>query len=100
MSFDLTLPTLTPLLLEAPRWTGRTRQALARALDRKDAAAVARHGGTLAPTLTELLLAAGPADRALAALEAATLPAAGARRLPIGWPKRSRPSGTARPPCG
>ena len=41
---------------------------LARALDRKDAAAVARHGGTLAPMLTDLLLAAGPAAPALAAL--------------------------------
>ena len=37
--------------------------ALARALDRKDAAEVAVHGGALAPVLTELLLAAGPADR-------------------------------------
>src|SRR5262249_49348827 len=47
------------------------------ALDRKDAASVARHGGALAPTLTELLMSAGPADRALPALEAARLPAAG-----------------------
>ena len=37
---------------------------------------MARHGGTLAPTLTDLLLAAGPADRALAALAAARLPRA------------------------
>ena len=36
------------------------RAALAHALDRKDAAAVARHGGALAPILTDLLLAAGP----------------------------------------
>ena len=57
-------------------FTGPTRAALARALDRKDAASVARHGGSLAPTLTDLLLAAGPADRALAALQAASLPQA------------------------
>src|SRR6185312_16291313 len=60
------------------------RASLGRALDRKDAASVARHGGELAPVLTELLLAAGAADRALAALAAARLPnAAGAlaRRL-------------------
>ncbi len=80
MSFDLTLPTLTLALFDALALDGSTRQALARALDRKDAAAVARHGGTLAPTLTNLLLAAGPADRALAALETASLPAS-AREL-------------------
>src|SRR5208337_2418927 len=50
------------------------RVALARALDRKDAAAVARHGGALAAVLTDLLVAAGPADRALAALADAKLP--------------------------
>ena len=61
-------------------FTGPTRGALARALDRKDAASVARHGGSLAPTLTDLLLAAGPADRALPALQAASLPQA-AREL-------------------
>ncbi len=35
-----------------------------------------RHAGALADTLTELLLAAGPADRALAALAASRLPPA------------------------
>jgi ATP phosphoribosyltransferase regulatory subunit len=73
-SFDLTLPTLVPMLLDDARFEGANRAALARALDRKDAASVARHGGSLAPTLTDLLLAAGPADRALLALEAAKLP--------------------------
>jgi ATP phosphoribosyltransferase regulatory subunit len=73
-SFDLTLPTLVPILLDDAGFTGPTRSALARALDRKDAASVARHGGSLAPTLTDLLLAAGPADRALPALQAASLP--------------------------
>src|ERR1700744_4033572 len=67
-SFDLTLPTLVPTLLDDAGFAGVTRTALARALDRKDAASVARLGGRLAPTLTELLLAAGPADRALQAL--------------------------------
>src|ERR1700722_6533194 len=79
-SFDLTLPTLVPLLLDDARLAGANRAALARALDRKDAVSVARHGGSLAPTLTDLLLAAGPADRALLALEAAKLPRA-AREL-------------------
>ncbi len=74
-SFDLTLPTLVPALLDDAQFTGPARNALARALDRKDAASVARHGGSLAPVLTDLLFAAGPAERALAALEAARLPA-------------------------
>ena len=68
VSFDLTLPMLVPSLLDDAGLTGPDRVALARALDRKDAAAVSRHGGALAPALTELLLAAGPADRALTVL--------------------------------
>jgi len=74
VSFDLTLPMLVPSLLDDAGITGTDRVVLARALDRKDAAAVSRHGGALAPVLTELLMAAGPADRALAALAAAKLP--------------------------
>jgi ATP phosphoribosyltransferase regulatory subunit len=74
ISFDLTLPMLVPSLLDDAGLIGPDRAPLARALDRKDAAAVARHGGELAPVLTELLLAAGPADRALTALAAARLP--------------------------
>ena len=77
VSFDLTLPTLVPLMLDDADVAGPTRTALARALDRKDAASVARHGGALAPTLTDLLVSAGPADRALPALKAAHLPAPG-----------------------
>ena len=73
LSLDLTLPTLAPALLDAAGVDGAHRQALARALDRKDAAAVAEHGGKLAPMLTELLLAAGPAPAALAALRRAEL---------------------------
>ncbi|HTR16347.1 MAG TPA: ATP phosphoribosyltransferase regulatory subunit [Acetobacteraceae bacterium] len=74
VSFDLTLPTLVPTLLDEAGFTGPARQALSRALDRKDAAAVTEHGGRLARTLTDLLLAAGPAQSALAALQAADLP--------------------------
>ena len=74
VSFDLTLPTLVPILLDEAGVTGMDRAAVARALDRKDAAEVAARAGTLAPVLTELLLAAGPADRALEALRAAKLP--------------------------
>ena len=74
VSFDLTLPMLTPTLLDDAGIMGAERAALSRALDRKDAAAVAEHGGHLAPVLIELLLAAGGADRALAALRDAALP--------------------------
>jgi ATP phosphoribosyltransferase regulatory subunit len=77
VSFDLTLPALVPLLLEEAGIIGPARISLARALDRKDAAAVARHGAALAPVLIDLLMAAGAADRALAALAAARLPPAG-----------------------
>ncbi|MDR3536743.1 MAG: ATP phosphoribosyltransferase regulatory subunit, partial [Acetobacteraceae bacterium] len=64
VSFDLTLPNLVPALLDDAGLAGSARAALARALDRKDAAAVTAQGGALAPVLTALLLAAGPADRA------------------------------------
>lgn len=76
VSFDLSMPTLAPALLDAAGIAGAQRVALARALDRKDAASVAAHGGPIAGTLTDLLLAAGAADGALAALAAARLPAA------------------------
>jgi ATP phosphoribosyltransferase regulatory subunit len=103
ISFDLTMPPLTQALLDefgpagereppgehgptgqhgragehgptgAHGSAGATRAALARALDRKDAAAVAALAGRLAGTLTDLLRAAGPAAGAIAALAAAEL---------------------------
>lgn len=73
VSFDLTLPMLAPTLMDKAGIAGADRAALARALDRKDVAEVAAHGGALAPVLTELLNASGPADRALATLRAADL---------------------------
>ena len=80
ISVDLTAPPLIPALLDdalidGARIAEPARSRLARALDRKDAAAVQALAGTLAPTLIELLLAAGAAPRALAALRAADLPA-------------------------
>jgi ATP phosphoribosyltransferase regulatory subunit len=75
LSLDLTLPALAPALLDEAGLAGAARHALARALDRKDAAGVAAHGGALAPMLGGLLLAAGPAATGLAALDAARLPA-------------------------
>ncbi|UPG71874.1 ATP phosphoribosyltransferase regulatory subunit [Roseomonas gilardii subsp. gilardii] len=77
VALDITLPAMSPALLDAAGLTGEARQALARALDRKDAAAVtalAEQAGPPAVFLPGLLAAAGPADAALAALEAAALP--------------------------
>jgi len=76
VSFDLTMPPLVPALLADHPFDPATRRALMHALDRKDAAAVAEHGGTMAPVLIELLHAAGPAARALDALRDADLPPA------------------------
>ena len=76
LSMDLTLPTLVPLLLEDAGLDEAGRRSLSHALDRKDAAEVARLGGPLAAMLSELLLAAGPAEPALSALRGARLPRA------------------------
>jgi ATP phosphoribosyltransferase regulatory subunit len=76
LSLDLTLPNFVPSLLDETGFSVQTRHTLSHALDRKDAAGVAAHGGTLAPMLNSLLLSAGPAPAALAALQKATLPAA------------------------
>ena len=75
LSLDLTLPNFVPSLLDETGFSAQTRQTLSHALDRKDAAGVAEHGGILAPMLNSLLLAAGPAPAALAALDKAALPA-------------------------
>ena len=76
ISFDLTLPQLAPTLMDEAGVTGAARMALGKALDRKDAAAVAEHGGSLAPLLTRLLQVAGPARPALLLLDQVALPAA------------------------
>jgi ATP phosphoribosyltransferase regulatory subunit len=78
-SLDITLPRLAPALLDAAGVQGEDRRRLARALDRKDAAAVAEYAtaaGGAALLLPALLAAAGPADAALAVLHAEALPAA------------------------
>ncbi|SHJ51337.1 ATP phosphoribosyltransferase regulatory subunit [Roseomonas rosea] len=77
VALDITLPAMSPALLDAAGLEGAARHRLARALDRKDAAEVARLAEMAGPPaifLTELLAAAGPADGALAALRAAPLP--------------------------
>ncbi|MFT8242797.1 ATP phosphoribosyltransferase regulatory subunit [Roseomonas sp. BN140053] len=79
VALDITLPAMSPALLDAAGLSGEQRAALGRALDRKDAAAVtqlAEAAGPPAVFLPGLLAAAGPADGALAALAEAALPPA------------------------
>ncbi len=72
ISVDLTVPRLVLHLLETAPLADRP--ALARALDRKDNAAVSQLGGAIAPLLLRLLEARGPAERAIPALLAIDLP--------------------------
>lgn len=79
VSLDVTLPTMVPALFDAAGAEAALRARLARALDRKDSAAVAalvQDQGAALGALPGLMAAAGPADGALAALEDAALPAA------------------------
>ncbi|MCH7929737.1 MAG: ATP phosphoribosyltransferase regulatory subunit, partial [Proteobacteria bacterium] len=80
-SVDLTLPTLAPAMCEDLGLDDETATRLRAALARKDAAGVAAVGGRAAELLGGLLAAAGPAARAIAALETLALPprAAGLR---------------------
>jgi ATP phosphoribosyltransferase regulatory subunit len=73
LSVDLTMPRLVPGVLKASGTEGDAELALA--LARKDAAAVTALAGTAAPALLAMLEACGPAERALAALHDARLPA-------------------------
>jgi ATP phosphoribosyltransferase regulatory subunit len=74
VSFDLTLPRLAFTLLDEAGVAEKARPPLLRAMDRKDVAAVAEHGGALAETLTILLLTAGAAGPALEQLAKVDLP--------------------------
>ncbi len=80
VSFDLTMPSFVQMLLDEAALPAAAARSLSRALDRKDAAAVAEHGGKLAVVLNLLLNAAGPAFGALQALASAQL-TPGARAL-------------------
>lgn len=79
LSVDLCLPTLVPALCRALDIDSALQEVLRDALDRKDAGEIAalapRIGGDSARLLTDLLAAAGPAERALARLDALDLPA-------------------------
>jgi ATP phosphoribosyltransferase regulatory subunit len=76
ISVDLTMPPLAPLLLQD--FEPGMRNAIARALDRKDAAAVAKLGGERTDVLLALLDAAGTAQRAVEAIGRIALPQAAA----------------------
>lgn len=78
LSVDLNLPTLVPAVCDELGLSADQRAEARRALDQKDAAAVAALGGRAAELLGALLAAAGTADHAMAALAAIELPAAAA----------------------
>jgi ATP phosphoribosyltransferase regulatory subunit len=82
LSVDIGIPTLVPALLNERTIKPETLPRLRQALDRKDAAAIASLGDSLGSSLTKILgaflAAAGPAERALAALSNLDLPAAAA----------------------
>jgi ATP phosphoribosyltransferase regulatory subunit len=72
LSVDLNLP---PLVAELVNGLGSEAAAVRSALDRKDAGELVALAGESGPLLTSLLKATGPADKALAALDAIDLPA-------------------------
>jgi ATP phosphoribosyltransferase regulatory subunit len=74
LSVDLSSPTLVGAIIEGTGLAGDQAALLRNALDRKDAAAVATHGGEAAAMLGLLLRESGDAARALAALRTASLP--------------------------
>lgn len=73
LSVDLTVPRLVPDLVDETLGPVQPA-ALSRALDRKDSAGVAEHGGAAAPLLLPLLEASGLAERAIPLLLAMDLP--------------------------
>lgn len=77
VSVDLALPTLIPVLFAELGLTGALADKMRAALDHKDSAMVAE-AGAAASLLRDLIAAAGPADRAVAALKALALPPAAA----------------------
>jgi ATP phosphoribosyltransferase regulatory subunit len=84
LTIDLNLPTLVPAAAQALGFRKPAIRSLVQALDRKDAAAVAGHAGRHAVLFQGLIAAAGPARKALAALQRLGLPAEAAeerRRL-------------------
>lgn len=74
LSVDLSSPTLVGAIIDGAGLSVDEAVLLRNALDRKDAAAVAAHGGAASGMLGLLLRESGDAARALAALRGASLP--------------------------
>lgn len=74
VSLDINLPTLAPSVAAGLGFSAEVQSALVKALDRKDAAAVAQLAGGAGVLLQDLLAASGPARRALARLAKLDLP--------------------------
>jgi len=81
-TIDLTLPTLASVLFDSHAVPAAARPALRAALDQKDVAGVREcaPSDALGALLEKLIRAIGPADQALAAMAALTLPPEAARR--------------------
>lgn len=77
VSFDLTVPLLSKIVVQAAGIEGEDYHSLMRALDRKDGAMVQKRGGSQADVLVALLQAAGNVDHALAMMEKIQLPQEG-----------------------
>jgi len=78
LSVDLTLPTLVPAICQAAKLDPVQGDAVRRALDHKDAAALRKAAGPAATLLGELLKAAGAVEKSLSKLAALDLPKAAA----------------------
>ena len=74
LSIDLNLPPLVPAVMRAMQSTADDVVTLRHALDRKDAATIAKVGGAAASLLGPLLACGGPAAEALDAARALPLP--------------------------
>jgi ATP phosphoribosyltransferase regulatory subunit len=73
ISIDLSMPTLVPIVCQDLGLAEDEARRARIALDRKDPAALVGFGDAARPLLTGLLDAAGPADQAIAALDALSL---------------------------
>jgi ATP phosphoribosyltransferase regulatory subunit len=74
LCIDLTLPSLTSLMMDYAGITGSIREQLIDAITRKDIAAVGRYGGLIGSTLEHLIKSTGDIDRSLEAIELGLLP--------------------------
>jgi ATP phosphoribosyltransferase regulatory subunit len=74
LSVDLNIPTLVPAITRALGLSDEQGRQMRAALDRKDAGAIAAFGNGASDLLARLIGLAGPADGALNALDALTLP--------------------------